>query len=83
MSAYTHFSARINLAGHIFPLYGKIDSDALLVLANSGTTPHGERIAKLAPEVARIRSALEAGSPVSTKSATISPLTAAEYERCH
>lgn len=80
---FTHYSATINLPGHTFPLFGVIDVRNMLLLANNGRTPSEERAAELAGEAARIRSELEAGRVVATRSATIQPITAEEYERAH
>lgn len=73
MSEYTHFSATIHLPGHVFPLRGRIDNPAsLLLLANNGTSPRTVTPA-LQSEANRIRHLLAQGQQVATKTATIRP----------
>lgn len=75
---YTHFKA--NVPSGYFPLYGAITPTSLLVLANNGTTPKNVS-EHLRQESERLRTELEAGREVITKTAVITPLTAAQYHR--
>lgn len=75
----THYQAQINLKGHYFPERGALTDEAALVLANNGTSP--DFVAPSLRERAdRMKAALLAGRVVETATATISPLTTADYE---
>jgi hypothetical protein len=78
MMTITHYQADINLPDQRSPERAAISEANMLASANSGTTP-----ARVGPDLRaradRIEAALKAGRVVLTRTATISPLTEADF----